>query len=77
LDVEMKRPIEHVMEDQAEQLIRQLLPDKWIVRNVPKDYGVDLEIEIVDQDFVTGNRIWIQSKAAKSLKAQVFDYDIR
>lgn len=72
----MKRPIEHVMEDQAGQLIRQLLPDAWIVRNVPKDYGIDLEVEIVDQDFVTGNRIWVQSKAAKNLESRIFEYDI-
>lgn len=64
------------MEDQAEQLIRRLLPDEWIIRNVPKDYGVDLEIEMVDQDFVTGNRIWVQSKATTQIERHVSEYDI-
>lgn len=64
------------MEDQAEKLIRHVLPDQWIIRNVPKDYGVDLEIEMVDQAFVTGNRIWVQSKAANQLERRVSEYDI-
>jgi hypothetical protein len=64
----MKRPVEHVMEDQADQLIRRLLPGEWIVRNIQKDYGVDLEIEIVDRDFVTGSRVWVHPLVAKNLE---------
>jgi hypothetical protein len=38
------------------------------VRRVPKDYGVDLEVELVDQEFVSGNRIWCQVKATTNLR---------
>jgi Domain of unknown function (DUF4365) len=44
------------------QLVRELLPDEWVVRVLPSDYGVDLEVEIVDQTIVTGNRFWLQLK---------------
>ena len=64
------------MEDRAESLIRKLLPDEWIVRNVPKDYGVDLEIEMVDKTFVTGNRVWVQSKATNRIEARELKYDV-
>jgi hypothetical protein len=59
----MKRPKSHVMEDQSALLLRTLLPPEWIVRPVAHDYGVDFEVELVDQDVVSGNRIWIQLKA--------------
>lgn len=72
----MKRPQQHVMEDKAEKLIRGILPDNWIIRTVPKDYGIDFEIEMVDQEFVTGNRIWVQSKAVSKLKRNFSDYDV-
>ena len=58
----MRRPSQHVVEDRAKRLIREILPVEWIVRNLPKDYGVDFEIEMVDANFVTGNRVWVQSK---------------
>jgi len=65
----MKRPIQHVMEDESERLLHELLPAAWIVRRLPKDYGVDFEIELVDQETVSGNRIWIQLKAVREASA--------
>lgn len=47
---EMRRPRPHVMEREAEQLINELLPSAWIVREVARDYGIDFEIELVDQE---------------------------
>lgn len=64
----MKRPYQHVMEDDSGELLRQLLPKEWIVRPLPKDYGVDYEVEIVDQESVTGNRFWVQLKAVGCAK---------
>ena len=59
----MKRPRQHVMETEAEQLLEQFLPSEWITRPVPKDYGIDYEIELVDHYEVSGKRIWVQLKA--------------
>jgi len=36
------------MEEESEQLLKNLLPSHWLVRKIEKDYGVDYEIEIVD-----------------------------
>src|ERR1051325_10075840 len=71
----MKRPSQHVMEDQSGTLLRSLIPANWIVRPVAKDYGVDYEVELVDQTFVTGNRIWIQLKAVRQtvLKSSAYE----
>ncbi len=58
----MIRPIQHVTESESENLLRSLLPTEWIIRKIPIDYGVDCEIEIVDNEVLSGNRIWIQLK---------------
>jgi len=62
----MKRPQQHVNEDKSEDILKSHLPDNWIVRKLPKDYGVDYEIEIVDGEIVTGKRIWVQLKSQES-----------
>lgn len=56
------RPVQHVIETNSIQLIHELLPSEWVVRELPQDYGVDLEVEIVDRSVLTGNRLWIQLK---------------
>jgi hypothetical protein len=52
----MKRPRQHVMEDASGRLFQSLLPEEWIVRPIAKDYGVDFEVELVDQKIVSGDR---------------------
>lgn len=42
-----KRPRSHRLEDISINRFSALLPEAWIVRQKEKDYGVDLEIEIV------------------------------
>lgn len=59
----MERPRQHVMEDESEHLLKSLLPSNWIIRKIDKDYGIDYEIEIVDDVHVTGMRIWVQLKS--------------
>jgi hypothetical protein len=56
------------MEDASESVLRRLLPDEWIVRPIAKDYGVDFEIELVDQEIVSGNRVWVQLKSVEKAK---------
>ena len=65
------------MEDTSGNLMRSLLPYEWIVRPVAKDYGIDYEIELVDQTFVTGNRIWIQLKATQQTACKSASYKLR
>jgi len=40
------------------------------VRPILKDYGIDCEIELVDQESVTGNRIWVQIKSVEEISFQ-------
>lgn len=56
------------MGDRAESIVGRLLPDSWICRKIPKDYGVDMEVELVDGDTVTGARIWLQIKGVGHLR---------
>ncbi len=64
----MKRPRQHVMEDASGRLFQSLLPEEWIVRPILKDYGVDFEVELVDQEIVSGDRIWVQLKSTEEAK---------
>lgn len=63
----MKRPIAHVNEDKSEDILKKYIPTEWIMRKIPKDYGIDYEIEIVENQEVTGKRIWIQLKSTKNI----------
>jgi len=71
----VKRPSQHVMESEAEQLIKRLLPSEWIVHDIQHDYGIDFEVEVVKDELVTGDRVWIQSKAVKECKIKKFYCD--
>lgn len=63
----MKRPRSHVVGDQSRAICRSLLPSEWICRDILSDYGVDMEVEIVDDDLVTGKRLWLQIKGTQSI----------
>ena len=67
----MQRPRQHVMEEESEQLLKNLLPSHWLVRKIDKDYGVDYEIEIVDETIVTGKRIWVQLKSKETCEVKI------
>jgi hypothetical protein len=73
----MKRTRPHVIEDEAEKIFRAALPPEWIFRKIAKDYGVDYEVELVDVETVTGNRVWFQLKGMervrKSVRLKVLD----
>ncbi|MDA8563099.1 DUF4365 domain-containing protein [Mariniblastus sp.] len=64
----MKRPNQHVSGDNAINILKLALPEPWIKRDVSHDYGVDMEIEIVDGENVTGQRLWLQVKGVNQLK---------
>lgn len=68
---ELKRPKAHIISEESEVIFKSLLPKEWIVRTISKDYGVDYEVEIVDEEIVTGKRCWIQLKGCSSLKRNV------
>ncbi|MGC1120327.1 MAG: tetratricopeptide repeat protein [Candidatus Methanofastidiosia archaeon] len=67
----MKRTKEHVLETESRRALESLLPPEWIFRVKILDYGIDVEIEIVEGEEVTNKVLWIQLKATESMKGKV------
>lgn len=67
-----QRPRNHQLEDQSINYFKGLLPPEWICREKDKDYGVDLEVEIFDENGLsTGIMFYVQLKATDNVdKAQ-------
>jgi Domain of unknown function (DUF4365) len=62
-----KRPASHVTGERAIFALKEALPAHWIVREVSEDYGIDCEIEIVNEhSSVTGAIIKAQVKGTSS-----------
>ena len=62
-----KRPMSHIIGDQAILVLRNLLPKEWIYRELNSDYGIDGEIEVVKSDgTVTGALCKVQVKGTNS-----------
>jgi hypothetical protein len=62
-----RRPPSHVTGARAVFAMKECLPVHWIVREASEDYGIDCEIEIVDdQASVTGAIIKAQVKGTSS-----------
>lgn len=54
----------HQLEDLSIREFERLLPDAWVLRRKDKDYGVDLEIEVFDDNGKsTGLMFFVQLKA--------------
>jgi hypothetical protein len=64
------------MEDESAHLLTKFLPSSWIIRPIAKDYGVDYEIELVEEDVVSGNRIWVQLKSIKAANLRVEKFEL-
>lgn len=53
----------HTLEEISRREFIKILPEEWIWRDQVSDYGIDGEIEIVENGVVTGNKVYIQLKA--------------
>lgn len=70
------RPRQHELEDQSYLAFKKRLPPAWIVRRLSHDYGVDAELEVVQDRVVTGRRALIQLKATDDESAQTLSLDV-
>ena len=59
-----RRPRPHQLEDRSERFFGRSLPDSWTVQRVHRDYGIDLHVDIFEQDRATGLELIVQLKAA-------------
>ena len=64
----MKRPKQHVLEEESKRAFINLLPPEWIHRDKNPDYGIDMEVVIVEDGKVTNNVFCIQLKATESTR---------
>src|SRR5206468_2303046 len=64
------RPGSHQLSDLAEAQVEELFhANGWIVDPTITDYGEDLVVQMVKNDFVTPNRFYVQCKGTKHLDA--------
>lgn len=62
-----ERPREHALAEEAENAFKSILPERWIYRPKPSDYGVDSEVELVAPDGQwTGRLFYVQLKGTDS-----------
>ena len=60
----MKRPRNHILEENSVAKFKDLLPEKWVLHTYSKDYGIDVQIELFDNaGESTGLRVYGQLKA--------------
>ena len=43
-----RRVVPHIMEDKSVSMIRQALPEEWVIHDYKPDYGIDSVVEIFD-----------------------------
>ena len=64
------RPSQHIAESESFRILERKLPKPWIHREVTeRDYGIDLYVEIVDNnEGVTGKMAGLQVKAVDQIE---------
>ena len=70
-----KRPISHQLEEQSRTRFKGILPSEWIIRSQVPDYGLDEQVQIVEEELVTPLLFAVQLKATEKLiKKKTFNF---
>jgi hypothetical protein len=74
-----KRVSQHKIEDVSRLMFQLVLPRVWLFRNKDKDYGVDGEVELFDENGKPkGLVFWVQLKATESKEIEtILNVDFR
>ena len=64
-----KRTRAHVLETLSRQHVESIFPTEWVCRRVEDDYGLDMRVEIVAGEEVSGLEFAVQLKGTDRLKA--------
>jgi len=59
------RPYTHNLETVSERFFESSLPNDWVSERVSNDYGVDLRVDIVEDNRATGLEFLVQLKSSK------------
>lgn len=63
-----KRPKQHIIGEKGVAIVKKLLPSHWAVREYAPDYGIDLDVELFCDNYITsGEHILFQVKSTESL----------
>jgi Domain of unknown function (DUF4365) len=72
-----RRIRQHIMEDRSIRIVRDVLPDHWVIREYKPDYGIDLTIELFefleqepDQAATLGETLFVQVKSTEVVDAR-------
>lgn len=57
-----QRPASHVTGDRAIQIFLSVCDPEWVASPLPKDYGLDLRVEVARGQQVTGEEFFVQVK---------------
>lgn len=63
-----QRPRTQVLETESQKFVKGILPSEWIAIEPQYDYGIDFDVEIVEQTFVTGVHFLMQLKSTDNIK---------
>lgn len=74
-----KRVNQHVSEKRSLTIIKDSLPESWVIREISeRDYGVDLYVEIVENDgLLRGDMAAIQLKSTKEIKFKCGEFILK
>lgn len=74
-----KRPKQHQLEDLSRAKFQLCLPEEWVIRDKDKDYGIDCEVELFDEnENSTALLFYAQLKATASRKeSEIFNVDLK
>lgn len=72
-----QRQRNHIAGDRGVQLVRNKLPDHWVVRDLHPDYGLDLHVEVFEPDAhdsdsanTLGEHFYVQVKTAAHVEVK-------
>jgi len=63
-----KRTRAHVLETRSRQHVESIFPTEWVCRRVGNDYGLDMRVEIVTGESVSGLEFAVQLKGTDHLR---------
>jgi hypothetical protein len=70
-----RRVRQHIMEDQSVRIVREVLPEEWVVREYKPDYGIDLSVEIFEfldeersEAATLGETLFVQIKSTEVVR---------
>jgi tetratricopeptide (TPR) repeat protein len=63
-----QRPREHVLEEESRKAFESAIPSEWTIQKQDPDYGIDLQVNIFENEQATSQFFYVQLKATDSIK---------